>query len=66
MVVIVDKTEVKCTRFVEVKLSGIKFRISESVDGKLKVNKVVLDFDNRNLKEGIQIFPIATNQIELR
>jgi len=60
MIVIVDRQEKQSeVNKVLIDIGGTRFRITESVDGKLCINKY--DFDNGELS----IFPRYSNEIEI-
>lgn len=53
-----DEQPKECN-FIEVSIGSDRFKISESVDGKLNINKISLDDTE------IKIFPRHSNEIEL-
>lgn len=57
-----DRIEIfKDVKNLKIELNGVVYRISESVDGKLNINKVSLDGDDDYLR----IHPRSGNEIEL-
>lgn len=49
------------SKFTTVEINGCRYRLSESIDGRLKVNKISID----GTDDYIRIHPVSGNEIDL-